>query len=429
MTTEAPVLGIIIGGAPAPGLNGVIASATFYAKQLGMRVIGFQDGYLHLATGSLEEVKANVLELTEDFVAPHLSTGGSIIRPHRYDPSGSQKEIHNVLSMLQEFKVRYLIIIGGNDKIATTHIITQGIDPAVMQVIAIPKTIDNDIPLPYNTDTFGFHSARKFCSELVMNLSVDARSAPRWFIIETMGRRSGHLALSVSEASAAHLCIIPEDFHGKQVTLSAICDIFEGAILKRYLAGKPYGVCVITEGLINFLPKEEIESLFKGGVVTRTVDGQLNLDEAEISRAIRNEMNARLTKMGIEVRVNPKKIGYELRCMDPISADMCYTRELGSAAIDGFINHHSNCMVVWENGNANYVSFRSLMNPQDGKIYPRLVDTKSQNYRISREYGWQIKKCDMDDPAKVEQLAKIAKLSPEEFHKKFDPVMDDPTQY
>ncbi|EAY16990.1 Phosphofructokinase family protein [Trichomonas vaginalis G3] len=429
MSTEAPVLGIIIGGAPAPGLNGVIASATFYARQLGWKVIGFHDGYLHLATGSLEEVKANTLELNEDFVAPHLSTGGSIIRPHRYDPTKSNKEIHNVLRNLKEFHIRYLIIIGGNDKIATTHIITSGLDPAQMQVIAIPKTIDNDISLPYNTDTFGFHSARKFCSELVMNLAVDARSAPRWFIIETMGRRSGHLALSVSEATAAHLCIIPEDFKGRQVTLKEICDVFEGAILKRYLAGKPYGVCIITEGLIHYLPKEEIESLFKDGIVQYTAEGQLNLDEAEISRAIRNEMNNRLSKMGLDVRVNPKKIGYELRCMDPISADMCYTRELGAAAIEGFLNNHSNVMVVWENGNATYVSFRSLMNEEDGQIYPRLVDTKSQNYRISREYGWQVKKCDLDDTEKVEKLAKIAKITPEEFHKKFDPIMDDPAKY
>lgn len=424
MAEDSPILGIIVGGGPAPGLNGVIASATVYAIQLGFKVLAIHDGYKHLASGDPKEVAANVEELTDEYVRPLTETGGSIIRPSRYNPTNNPHEVHNVVMMLQHLRIKNIIIIGGNDKIATTHLITQGLDPAEMQVICIPKTIDNDIQLPYGQTTFGFHSARKFCSELVKNLSVDARSAPRWFIVETMGKASGHLALSVAEASGAHVCIIPEDFGGRKITLQEICDIFEGAVLKRYAANKPYGVAVISEGLINSLEQEEVKKLFVDGFIKYNSDGTVCLDEAEISRAIRNMMNDRLKEIGLPIRVNPKKIGYELRSLKPVSFDTIYSRELGYAAVEGLRQHHSNCIVVWANGIITFKSFRSLMNPEDGKIHPRLVDIKSQNYKISREYGWQIKQIDIDNKEKVEALAKIAKMSVEDFHKKFDPIAD-----
>lgn len=424
MSQEAPVLAIIIGGGPSPGLNGVISSATIYARQLGYKVIAFQDGYQHLATGDKAEIEANVIELDINDVAPISSEGGSIIRPSRYNPKDPHT-IYTTLTMLREYKVRYLLIIGGNDKINTTHIVTQGIDPETMQIIVIPKTIDNDIQLPYGQTTFGFHSARKFCAELVANLDKDARSAPRWFVIETMGKVTGHLALSVAEASGAHLCIIPEDFNCKDITLDKICDVFEGAILKRYLAGKPYGICVISEGLISYLSDEEKKSLYEAGYVTVNDDGHINLDEAEISRAIRNRMLERLQKIHLDVKVSPKKIGYELRCMQPVSFDAVYSKELGFAAVEGFRQRHSNCIVVWENGIISFKSFRSLMNPEDGKIYPRLVDVTSQNYLISREYGWQMKKNDLLDEEKVKKLAELDKCTVEEFHLKFDSIADN----
>jgi 6-phosphofructokinase len=421
--SEGPVLAIIIGGGPAPGLNGVISSATMYAIQLGYRVIAFHDGYKHLATGNKEEIEANVMELNVDDIVHISSDGGSIIRPSRYDPSKYPDKVHTVLSMLREYKVRYLLIIGGNQKIKTTHIVTQGIDPKDMQIIVIPKTIDNDIQLPYGQTTFGFHSARRFCTELVTNLNKDARSAPRWFIIETMGKTTGHLALSVSDASGAHLCIIPEDFGCKNITLDKICDVLEGAILKRYLAGKPYGICVMSQGLIKYLPEEEKKSLFEEGIIPMN-EGHINLDEAEISRAIRNRMRERFAKIELKIGMTPVKIGYELRCMKPVAFDAIYSRELGFGAIEGFRQRHSNCIVVWENGLISFKSFRSLMNPEDGKIHPRHVDTTSQNYKISREYGWQMKKLDLDDPEKVKKLAAIAKCSVEEFHQKFDGIAD-----
>ena len=137
----------------------------------------------------------------------------------------------------------------------------------------VPKTIDNDLPLPGATPTFGFETARHYGVQIVRNLMEDARTTSRWYLIICMGRAAGHLALGVGKAAAATLSIIPEEFHKRQVTVDEVCDIIIGSIIKRRAEGSQYGLVVLAEGLIEAmgekglikaLPEGELEPLRQG---------------------------------------------------------------------------------------------------------------------------------------------------------------------
>lgn len=419
---EAPILGILCCGGPAPGLNGVIAAVTLYGERLGWTVQGFHDGYLHLASGDIEEVKQNIMVLTQEIVIQHQREGGSIIRTNHFDPTNSPRKIANCLAMLSECKVKYLLLIGGNNTITCSHFITQGVDPYDMQVIVIPKTIDNDINIPYGQDTFGFHSARVFATELVKNLMMDARSAPRWFVVDTMGKRSGHLALSVAEASGAHVVIIPEDFGDKKVDFSDICDILEGAIIKRLARGKRYGMCIISEGVINQLNSNSIQNLLIEGCLNYGTGGKISFDDSEFSRAVSKEMNKRLKARSLDTRVTSKKIGYELRSQAPNDFDAIYVQQLGYGAVEGFRKGHSNCVVTYEGGEVKYRSFRSMMDPTTGRLLPRRVNIESESYTITRQYLSVLRKEDLKSHSKREKLAKVANMETADFVAKFKKV-------
>ena len=107
------------------------------------------------------------------------------------------------------------------------------------RVAHVPKTIDNDLPLPPSTPTFGFETARHLGVQIVRNLAEDARTTSRWYLIVCMGRAAGHLALGIGKAAAATLTIIPEEFGGRRVTLDEICDILVGSVIKRRAVNRP----------------------------------------------------------------------------------------------------------------------------------------------------------------------------------------------
>src|SRR6185437_823462 len=111
-----------------------------------------------------------------------------------------------------------------------------------IKVAHVPKTIDNDLPLPPGIPTFGFESARQIGVEIARNLREDARTTTRWYILVSMGRAAGHLALGIGKASAATVTIIAEGLEGREVSLELICDILIGAMIKRKASGKGYGL-------------------------------------------------------------------------------------------------------------------------------------------------------------------------------------------
>ncbi|MEO6912595.1 MAG: 6-phosphofructokinase, partial [Candidatus Baltobacteraceae bacterium] len=178
-------LAILVGGGPAPGINGVIASATIEAVNNGLRVLGIYDGYYHLAAGDTSQVA----DLDIEAVSRIHFTGGSILRTSRTNPAKDEATLERCVSSLETLGVRYLVCIGGDD---TTYGATQiaARTRGRIGVATVPKTIDNDLPLPDNAPTFGFETARTVGTNIIESLMEDARTTERWYLVVSMGRKS-----------------------------------------------------------------------------------------------------------------------------------------------------------------------------------------------------------------------------------------------
>ncbi len=250
---DQDTLAILVGGGPAPGINGVIASATIEARNHGLRVLGVYEGYRHLVKGDL----SHVVELGIEDVSRLHFTGGSMLRTSRTNPAKDAESLRTCIRSLTMLGVRYLITIGGDDTtFGATRIAAE--TKGRIGVATVPKTIDNDLPLPDNAPTFGFETARAVGSAIVENLMEDARTASRWYLAVTMGRKSGALALGICKAAGATLAVIPEEFTGDRIALDDVVDTIVGAIVKRRTTGHDHGVAVVAEGVAERLDPAEL---------------------------------------------------------------------------------------------------------------------------------------------------------------------------
>ena len=250
------ILAIVVGGGPAPGINAVISAAAIEAINEGFQVLGINEGFKWLMRGDASHVR----RLTIDDVSRVHLDGGSILGTARDNPTKSEKDIHSVVDTLRVLNVSHLVTIGGDDTALSASFVSERSSHSI-RVVHVPKTIDNDLPLPAHIPTFGYQTARHAGVELVRNLIEDARSTKRWYTIVAMGRKAGHLALGIGKAAGATLTVIGEEFGRETVAFSDICDIVEGAIIKRRAKGRLYGVAVLAEGLIEKLDKDEIAEL------------------------------------------------------------------------------------------------------------------------------------------------------------------------
>src|SRR5579885_1915413 len=247
--TSPPIpgkLALLVGGGPAPGINGVISSVTIEAVEQGIEVIGFRDGFKWLVSGDTEHYRHLTID---DVKAIHLR-GGSILGTSRTNPTKSEKDMQNVLDALRRLNVTMLVTIGGDDTAYSGSQVYAKAGGAI-RVAHVPKTIDNDLPLPGSTPTFGFETARQVGVGIIRNLAEDARTTSRWYLIVCMGRAAGHLALGIGKAAAATLTIIPEEFGDRHVRLDHVVDLLAGAIIKRRSMHANYGVAVLAEGLLE----------------------------------------------------------------------------------------------------------------------------------------------------------------------------------
>ena len=235
-TTFKRKLAILVGGGPAPGINGVISAATIEGINQGFEVLGIRDGYKWLAQRDTD----HCVNLTIGDVKDIHLRGGSILGISRTNPTKSETSMDNVLKALNKLGATALVSIGGDDTAFSASQIYKKASGKI-RVAHVPKTIDNDMPLPGSTPTFGFETARHHGVHLVRNLAEDARTTSRWYIIISMGRTAGHLALGIAKAAAATLAIIPEEFRGREVSVNEICDIVIGSIIKRRAEGTMYG--------------------------------------------------------------------------------------------------------------------------------------------------------------------------------------------
>src|SRR5262249_57310915 len=138
-----------------------------------------------------------------------------------------EEDRQSVLGIFRRVGIDALVTIGGDDTSFSGSEVYRRAGGTI-RVAHVPKTIDNDLPLPGSTPTFGFETARQIGAFIVRGLAEDARTTSRWYLIVSMGRAAGHLALGIGKASAATLTIIPEEFRGRPVTLDELCDIILG---------------------------------------------------------------------------------------------------------------------------------------------------------------------------------------------------------
>ena len=273
MSTSRGRIGILVGGGPAPGINSVISAATIEAINRGYEVVGIIDGFFGLMNGSPEKFR----ELYIADVSRIHNQGGSILRTSRANPTASEDGAARCFANLRAQGIGALITIGGDDTAFGAYAVARATGGEV-RALHVPKTIDNDLPLPADHPTFGYETARHVGTEIVMNLMEDSRTTNRWFFVVAMGRKTGHLALGIGKSAGATLIVVPEEFPQERISLNDVCRVLEGAILKREVMGREYGLAVIAEGILEKLLPEELETI-AGAMAERDPYGHIRLGD------------------------------------------------------------------------------------------------------------------------------------------------------
>jgi 6-phosphofructokinase 1 len=405
-------LAILVGGGPAPGINAVIAAATIEARNRGLRVLGCLDGYKWLMEGDATHVQ----DLSIDSVSRIHFDGGSMLRTSRANPTRKPEHLANVAEALRRLDVSYLLTIGGDDTAFGTLRVARALEGR-LAVAHVPKTIDNDLPLPPDIPTFGFTTAVDLGKDLARNLMRDAATTERWFFVTVMGRHAGHLALGVGGAAGATLTVIAEEFAGAHVPLDHVADILEGAIIKRRADGRAHGVAVLAEGII-----EKLDPATVGPVVFDSY-GNVRLSELELGRILKDRVSASLRARGIEATIVAKELGYELRCAPPRGFDIQYCRSLGYWATRFLLEGGTEAMATIQGGKLVPIPFAQMMDPQTGKVRVRYVDVRSESYQTLAAYMIRLKPEDFDSPEQVRALAAAGNLDPAEFRRRFGPLV------
>jgi 6-phosphofructokinase 1 len=406
---EKRLLGIVVGGGPAPGINGVISAATIEAINEGIDVVGIVGGF-----NSLFEGRENVLmPLSIEDVSRIQARGGSILRTSRNYPDEAEKKFHVMMSTIRRIGIDYLITIGGEGSLYMANWIEREAK-GDLRVAHVPKTIDNDIPLPGGISTFGYQTARDVGVEIVQNIMEDARTMGRWYFITTMGRHAGHLALGIGNAAGATITIIPEELPDGKVPLTRVADVLTGSIIKRLSMGRDHGVAILGEGVVE---KIELDEKSQNGPLEKDETGRLRLSEIPLGALLRGATRNTLNAMGIKVTIVEKNIGYELRAADPIPYDVEYTRNLGYGAVRFLVNGGSGATVVLFEGDLRPIPFSEMMDPS-GTSRVRRVDINSQLYEVARKYMIRLEKQDFEGK-QLRRLAETAHMDPDQFRQRF----------
>jgi 6-phosphofructokinase 1 len=339
-------LGILVGGGPAPGINGVIAAATAEALHRGLEVVGICEGFKWLAKGDASHTRRLALEDVE----PYRDRGGSILRTARENPTKDPAKMANALRVIRDLGLDYLVTIGGDDTAFSTYKVASEL-PDTLRVVHVPKTIDNDLPLPEGVPTFGFETARH---------------------------------VGIGTAAGAPLTIIPEEFAGGKPTLASICEIIETSIAKCRAAGRDHGVAVMAEGLIGLLADELKNHPWTrdNPLVELKYDdhNHLRQEGVPLGLILKQMLKQRAEKRDEKLTVVDARVGYELRCADPIPFDVEYTHQLGWAAVDWLLRPDAPrrpSLILRDAGKCITRPLDEMLDPDTGRMTVRPVTLNS----------------------------------------------------
>lgn len=390
-------VGVILSGGQAPGGHNVITGLFDTIKRLNPanKLYGFI-----LGPGGLVDHK--YIEITENFINDYRNTGG-------FDMIGSGRtklekveQFEKGLEIIRELNIKALVIIGGDDSNTNACVLAEyyAAKKYGVQVIGCPKTIDGDLKNSQIETSFGFDTATKTYSELIGNIERDCNSSRKyWHFIKLMGRSASHIALECALQCQPNICIISEEVKAKNMTLNQIVENICEVIAYRAEQGNNFGVILIPEGLIEFIPSigkliEELNDLlashgndYKGldpetqreyilnhlseenkqtfATLPANVARQLSLDRdphgnvqvslIETEKLLSDMCEAKLEQWEKEGRYNGKFaclhhfFGYEGRCATPSNYDANYCYALGTSAAQLIANGKTGYMAIIKN--------------------------------------------------------------------------------
>ena len=420
-------VGVILSGGQAPGGHNVICGIFDGIKKINKesKLYGFLMG-----PGGFVDHK--YMELTADYLKDFRNTGGFDIIGSGRTKLETQEQFDKGLEILRELNISALVIIGGDDSNTNAAVLAEYYKKinAGVQVLGCPKTIDGDLKNDVIETSFGFDTATKVYSEVIGNIQRDCNSAKKyWHFIKLMGRSASHIALECALQTQPNMCIISEEVEQKDMSLQDVVNSIADVVAARAAKGMNYGVILIPEGLIEFIPAvkrliAELNDLLAKQAdefATVNADEQLSWIAAHLSEAnatvykslpagvarqlsldrdphgnvqvslietekLLSEMVAkRLEEMRSEGRFDGKFaaqhhfFGYEGRCADPSNFDADYCYALGynaacliKAGVTGYMSSVRNLTkpsVQWVAGGIP-ITMMMNMERRNGKMKP-----------------------------------------------------------
>ena len=390
-------VGVILSGGQAPGGHNVISGLFDAVKKLNPenQLYGFLMG-----PGGL--VEHHYVEITKDFLDPYRNTGGFDMIGSGRTKLEKEEQFEKGLEILKKLDIKALVIIGGDDSNTNACVLAEyyAAKEYGIQVIGCPKTIDGDLKNEQIETSFGFDTATKTYAELIGNIERDCNSARKyWHFIKVMGRSASHIALECALQTQPNICLISEEIQEKDKTLKEIVENIASVVAHRANEGNNFGVVVIPEGLIEFIPaigrligelndllaahgadykdldkdaqrKYILEHLSEANRSTfetlpEDVARQLSLDRdphgnvqvslIETEKLLSNMVAAKLEQWKKEKKYDGKFsplhhfFGYEGRCAAPSNFDADYCYALGTSAVQLIANGKTGYMAIVKN--------------------------------------------------------------------------------
>ena len=393
-------VGIILSGGQAPGGHNVISGLFDEVKKLNPenRLYGFLMG-----PGGL--VDHNYIEITAENLQAYRNTGGFDMIGSGRTKLEKEEQFEKGLEILRKLDIKAVVIIGGDDSNTNACVLAEyyAAKQYGVQVIGCPKTIDGDLKNEQIETSFGFDTATKTYSELIGNIERDCNSARKyWHFIKLMGRSASHIALECALQTQPNICLVSEEIESKDQTLNDIVEYIAGVVAYRAEQGNNFGVVLIPEGLIEFIPaigrliqelndllaahgadylnldkdaqrkyilehlsaenKATFETLPEGVARQLSLDrdphGNVQVSLIETEKLISEMVAAKLDQWKKEGKYAGKFsplhhfFGYEGRCAAPSNFDADYCYALGSSAAQLIANGKTGYMAIVKNTTA-----------------------------------------------------------------------------
>ncbi len=256
LSTEPKNIGVILSGGQAPGGHNVIAGLfdALKAANKQNKLFGFLGGPSGIVDGKY-------LELTDEIIDAYRNTGGFDIIGSGRTKLETEDQFEKALKVCRSLNIGAIVIIGGDDSNTNACLLAEWMakNNTGISVIGCPKTIDGDLKNDQIEISFGFDTATKTYAELIGNIQRDANSAKKyWHFIKLMGRSASHVCLEVALQTQPNITLIGEEVEAKKQSLDEIVTYMASVIAARAEKGKNFGIALIPEGLIEFIPEMKV---------------------------------------------------------------------------------------------------------------------------------------------------------------------------